>query len=65
MTSLFVAFEGIDGSGKTTVSAVVARLLRERGITVHHLREDGKLASPLSQWIRDLGRDVRNLDMAR
>ena len=26
MTSLFVAFEGIDGSGKTTVSAVVARL---------------------------------------
>lgn len=64
MTSLFVAFEGIDGSGKTTVSAVVARLLRERGITVHHLREDGKLASPLSQWIRDLGRDVRNLDMA-
>jgi len=64
MSSLFVAFEGIDGSGKTTVSAVVAGLLRDRGLEVHHLREDGVLASPLSQWIRDLGRDVRNLDMA-
>ncbi len=36
--ALFLVFEGIDGSGKTSMSSLVARGLRERGISVEHLR---------------------------
>jgi thymidylate kinase len=34
--TLFVDFEGIDGSGKTSLSNRVADLLRGQGYTVHH-----------------------------
>ena len=60
---MFVVFEGIDGSGKTTVSNRVAARLREGGLKVRHLRADGKFASAVSEAIRDFGRDARNLDL--
>jgi dTMP kinase len=58
---MFIAFEGIDGSGKTTLSNRVAAALRERGLTVEHAREGGWFASRVTQSIRDLCRDARNL----
>jgi len=44
---MFVVFEGIDGSGKTTISNRATRALRESGLTVSHVREGGKLASTI------------------
>jgi dTMP kinase len=58
---MFIAFEGIDGSGKTTVSNRVAAALREHGLSVEHAREGGWFASRVTQSIRDLCRDARNL----
>src|SRR6185312_10691987 len=58
---MFVVFEGIDGSGKTTISNRVAKALRERGLSVEHLREEGAFASKVTQWIRDFCRDARNM----
>ena len=39
---MFVVFEGIDGSGKTTISNRVAAALAEDGLRVKHLRAEGK-----------------------
>jgi dTMP kinase len=58
---MFVVFEGIDGSGKTTISNRVAKALRERGLSVEHLREEGAFASKVTQGIRDFCRDARNM----
>lgn len=52
----WVAFEGIDGSGKTTLSTRFARALREEGAEVVHAREDGRFSSAISGRLRDLGR---------
>jgi dTMP kinase len=60
---MFVVFEGIDGSGKTTLSNRVAARLRDGGISVKHLRADGKFASSVTEALRELGRDVRNLHL--
>jgi dTMP kinase len=60
---MFVVFEGIDGSGKTTISNRVAEALRAGGLDVAHVREGGKFASDVTQRIRELGRDARNLPM--
>src|SRR6185295_164445 len=59
--TMFIVFEGIDGSGKTTISNRVAAALRARGLTVEHLREGGAFASTVTQGIRDFCRDARNL----
>ena len=61
---MFVVFEGIDGSGKTTISNRVAKMLRERGLTVEHLREEGAFASKVTQGIRDFCRDARNMALS-
>lgn len=60
---MFVVFEGIDGSGKTTLSNAVVRALRERGRSVKHLRAEGKFASSVTEAIRSLARDSRNLEL--
>lgn len=60
---MFIVFEGIDGSGKTTISNRATRALRESGLTVSHVREGGKLASSVAQSIRDFGRDERQLGL--
>lgn len=61
---MFVVFEGIDGSGKTTISNRVAAELKAEGLTVKHLRAEGKFASPVSEGIREFGRNAQNLDLA-
>ena len=38
---VFLTFEGIDGSGKSSQAKLLAATLRERGITVVHTREPG------------------------
>lgn len=60
---MFVVFEGIDGSGKTTISNLVVDRLRARGLSVKHLRAGGKLASSVSESIRALCRDSKNIDL--
>jgi dTMP kinase len=60
---VLVAFEGIDGSGKTTISNLVVERLQSRGLSVKHLRAEGKFASAVSEAIRTLARDSRNLDL--
>ncbi|MDO4791978.1 MAG: dTMP kinase [Buchananella hordeovulneris] len=51
-TGLFVAFEGGDGSGKTTQVRVLAERLIERGLEVSTSREPG--GTPLGEAIREL-----------
>ena len=60
---MFVVFEGIDGSGKTTVSNLAVERLRARGLSVKHLRAEGKFVSSVSEAIRSLARDSRNLEL--
>jgi dTMP kinase len=60
---MFVVFEGIDGSGKTTISNRVAQAMRQRGLTVAHVREGGRFASGVTQGIREFCRDARNLEL--
>jgi dTMP kinase len=62
--AMLVVFEGIDGSGKTTISNRVADELRRAGRSVRHAREGGQFASRVTQSIRDVCRDARNLALA-
>ncbi|WP_420127357.1 dTMP kinase [Longimicrobium sp.] len=47
---LFLAFEGVEGSGKTTQVALFAAWLRERGLDVVVAREPG--STPLGERVR-------------
>jgi dTMP kinase len=49
---MFVTFEGLDGSGKTTQATLLAEALSERGVDVVSTREPG--GTPLGEEIRDL-----------
>jgi dTMP kinase len=61
---MFVVFEGIDGSGKTTLSDRVAALLDGAGVTAHHARPKGELKSELATDIRTMTRNPRSLQMS-
>ena len=61
---MWIDFEGIDGSGKTTVSTRVADALRRRGIPVVHAREGGTFASPIAGRVRELARSTESLRLA-
>lgn len=58
-----IAFEGIDGAGKSTALERVAAALRARGLAVHRPREGKRHRSRPARAIRDLSRDVGNLDL--
>ncbi len=64
MEPVFIDFEGIDGSGKTTLSNRIAQYLIDCGIPVHHARDQGVFRSEISKAIRDLTRDPRFLRMS-
>lgn len=49
-SGLFLAFEGVEGSGKTTQVALLAAWLRERGADVVVAREPG--STPLGERVR-------------
>ena len=52
MSGLFLSFEGIDGSGKTTQVSLLSEALRARGFEVVSLREPG--GTGLGEKIRSL-----------
>ncbi len=56
---LFLAFEGVEGSGKSTQAKLLADRLEERGLKVRHAREPG--STPLGERIRALVLDERDL----
>lgn len=48
----FVVFEGLDGSGKSSLMAALEKELKARGLSFHRTREPG--GTPLGDQIRDL-----------
>jgi dTMP kinase len=58
-----IAFEGMDGSGKSTVIKAVAERLRQSGVKVCIPRAGKEHASRPARRIRRLTRDPRNLDL--
>ena len=60
--SLFITFEGPDGSGKSTQINLVADYLRRRGYQVFCTREPGGTA--MGDQIRQVLHDIRHTEMA-
>ncbi len=58
---MFVSFEGVDGSGKTTVMNRVLRLLQEKGLSVVSTREPG--GDPIAEQIRNVILDNKFTNM--
>lgn len=59
--SLFIAFEGPEGSGKSTQVTLLSEALRAEGQRVVRTREPG--GTPISEQIRQVLHDVENLAM--
>jgi len=59
--SLFITFEGPDGSGKTTQVKRLTEELRGRGCDVLAVREPG--GTPISEQIRDVLHSLNNREM--
>jgi dTMP kinase len=58
-----IAFEGVDGAGKSTVLERLAQRLRGRGHRVHRPRIGKRHHSRPARAIRDLTRDLANLEL--
>ncbi len=58
---MFITFEGLDFSGKSTQAAILVEKLRTTHAVVHFLREPG--GTPISEHVRSLLLDKRNLEM--
>jgi dTMP kinase len=58
---MFITFEGIDKSGKTTQSQILIKKLEDNGFSVIFLREPG--GTKISEKIRNLLLDVENSEM--
>jgi dTMP kinase len=61
--SLFITFEGPDGSGKTTQIELLAEHLRDQGQEVLITREPG--GTSIGDQIRAVVHDVKNVEMTR
>ena len=59
-----IAFEGVDGAGKSTALARVADLLRGKGVDVFLPRDGKEHTSRPTRMIRQLTRDPRNLELS-
>jgi dTMP kinase len=59
--SVFITFEGPEGSGKTTQIRLLSQYLAERGLNVLQLREPG--STPIGDQIRDVLHDMKNQAM--
>jgi dTMP kinase len=58
-----IAFEGVDGAGKTTALARVADLLRKQNVPVFLPRTGKEHSSRPTRMIRQLTRDPRNFEL--
>lgn len=58
---MFITFEGLDFSGKSTQATILVEKLRKIGAIVHFLREPGGTA--ISERIRDILLDKKNLEI--
>jgi dTMP kinase len=58
-----IAFEGVDGAGKSTALALVADRLRQRGVRVFLPRFGKDHASPIVRSIRDITRDRGHMQL--
>ncbi len=61
MRGKFITVEGVEGVGKSTNMAFIARFLRERGMDVVETREPG--GTPTGEAIRELLLDARRTDI--
>lgn len=61
MTGLFITFEGLDGTGKTTQIHELERRLSESGIPYIKTREPG--GTPIAEKVRDIILDPKNIEM--
>jgi dTMP kinase len=59
---MFITFEGLDGSGKTTQLAMLASYFEENGVDFVRTREPG--GTPIGDQIRGCLHDVANTGMA-
>lgn len=59
---IFVTFEGVEGSGKSTQVGKLASKLREKGKSIEVVREPG--GTRIGELIRHLTHDKENVDLA-
>ncbi len=60
---MFISFEGLDGSGKTTQAALLTEKLRGQHYIVEFFREPG--GTEISERIREILLDKKNLGMSQ
>ncbi|MCJ7740836.1 dTMP kinase [Candidatus Microgenomates bacterium] len=61
MSSLFISFEGLEGSGKSTQAGLLAGLLKEKGFPVIATREPG--GTRIGESIRAITHGKENVDL--